>query len=200
MEVRRICGVVAFAAAVLFAVGAGAEESGGEESKSPLATAETPFAVTASYFGETITHPGATIGVEYYARETWAYKLVLSSNLGWYRHRRNHQAALLDVEVGGRMTSRLGFYGETSVGLGYFHRFADATVYEVDGSGRVSESERLGSPALMGLASFGVGWDFRRNYLPPISVNLRAGVFGEYPYNQYILAHFFLRAGIAYRF
>ena len=62
------------------------------------------YALNAAYFGETITHPGLTVGLEYTLLEGRKRSLISSVNLGGYTHPRHHRALFLNLEGGLRRT------------------------------------------------------------------------------------------------
>jgi len=156
-------------------------------------------AVTLRYFGETLVHGGATVGGEAYLAEGPNTKMILAPNIGYYLHPQNHHGVFVDLEYGGRLTADIGLFGDAFVGLGYFHRVPAGSVYSVDDQS-VGATTNLGDPNLMGTAWLGVGWDLERNDLAPLTAHLRAGGFLEYPFNNVILPHTALQAGVAYKF
>ena len=163
--------------------------------------ASTKFAVTAAYYGELITHPGFSIGMEYYFFENRWFAAFVSPQVGWYIHPRNHQALFIEGNIGTRFTARFGLFGEVLGGLGYFQRWTHGgRVYSQDSDGSISSRFAAGSAKLKVNGRLGLGWDFARNNLLPIAAFIRFGVFGEYPYNNYMLLHASFEAGVIYRF
>lgn len=179
--------------ACVLTVGAGATSAPAQELE------RDDFAVTASYFGETLVHGGATLGVEAYLMEGGQAKMILSPNLGYYLHPQNHHGAFVDLQYGGRLTADVGLFGDAFLGLGYFHRFPDGEIFRVD-DGDVDGTANTGNPNLMGSAFLGVGWDLQQIGVAPVSLHLRVGGFGEYPFNNTILGHTAVKAGAAYQF
>ena len=155
------------------------------------------LALTLGYFGETITHPGATSGVEYYILENSWYRLFLGGNLGGYVHIRNHIGLFVDAEIGNRFTAPFGLFGEILTGVGYLHTWPQGIIFERDADGGIREANNLGYPHLMPTLSLGFGWDFSRNDLPPVAYFIRLNAFGEYPFNGYLLPHVALQTGIS---
>lgn len=179
---------------------AGISTASAEEMENPTMNSSTDLALTARYLGETVLHTGATVGVEYYLYENSWYKLMLAPNIGWYFHPRNHHAALVDVELGGRFTSNFGLFADGFLGLGYFHRFPDGEIFEVSNSGNVDEDTNSGIPAGMGIVTVGGGWDFSKNNIAPLNLHLRLGGIFEYPFNNTVLPHGIVQLGLTYRF
>ena len=167
----------------------------------PTHETSTKFAVTAAYYGEMITHPGFSIGMEYYFFENKWFAAFVSPQVGWYIHPRNHYALFLEGNIGTRFTARFGLFGELLGGLGYLQRWTHGgRVYSRDSDGSISSSFAAGSATLKVNGRFGFGWDFARNNLLPMVAFVRVGVFGEYPYNNYMLLHGSFEAGVIYRF
>ena len=163
---------------------------------------EDDVALTANYFGETVLHGGATVGAEAYLMERGSYKMILAPNIGWYLHPRNHHGAFVDLQWGGRLTADFGLFGDAFLGLGYFHRFPDGDIYQVEEDGTLDGQANTGNPNLMGSAYLGVGWDLEKNGVAPLNLHLRFGGFGEWPFTatDVILPHFVTQAGLAYKF
>lgn len=163
--------------------------------------ASTKFAVMGAYYGEMITHPGFSAGMEYYFFENRWFAAFVSPQVGWYIHPRNHQALFIEGDIGTRFTARFGLFGEVLGGLGYFQRWTHGgRVYSQDSDGSISSRFAAGSANLKVNGRLGLGWDFARNNLLPIAAVVRFGVFGEYPYNNYMLLHASFEAGVIYRF
>jgi hypothetical protein len=118
------------------------------------------------------------------------------ADLGTYYHARYATALFLSTDIGYRLVFPRGFRLELLLGLGYLHTFDDGTVYEVD-SGKVTTVEDSGHPALMTTALLGIGWDFTVGNLAPFALFLRAGAFGQYPYNTAILPHLEAQLGVS---
>ncbi len=86
-------------------------------------TEELPTrALTVSYFGETLTHPGLTLGIEYYPLQSPKHQLVWSVSTGAYLHRRNNTSWFVRFQVGQRLILGRGFVLENFLGLGYLRQ------------------------------------------------------------------------------
>ena len=154
------------------------------------------YALTAAYFGETITHPGATVGLEKYLLRSRRYKLFVGANLGGYVHHRNHKALFANLQLGQRITFRSGWFLDQSVGVGYLRTFLDGEVYAVDSDGSVEQVANTGRPHFMPSVSVGVGYDFTKKGLANLQLFLRPQVFWQMPFNNYSLLHIGLQAGL----
>ena len=76
-------------------------------------------ALTLSYFGETLSHSGLTLGMEHYPLQSKKHQLVWSVSMGAYLHQRNNTSWFLWFQVGQRLIFKGGFMLENFVGLGY---------------------------------------------------------------------------------
>ena len=159
-------------------------------------TASHRYALTAAYLGETITHPGATVGLEKYLLRKRQYKLFVGTNLGGYVHQRNHKALFATLQFGQRITFRSGWFVDQSIGVGYLITFLDGEVYTVNPTGSVEQMANTGRSHLMPSVSVGVGYDFTNKDIAKLQLFLRPQAFWQLPFNHYALLHIGLQAGI----
>jgi len=150
-----------------------------------------------SYFGETIIRPGFEIGYEHAFYKGFNF----TASIGGYVHQRNHIGLFINGGVNWRHTFYSGYSPEIGIGVGYLHTWAHGgNTYLVDDDGNVS-IKRSGRPHFMPSIKFGVfGWDLRRKTNTPMRINLDAVLFGQYPYNNYIMPHVALKIGFTYYF
>ncbi len=153
------------------------------------------YALTAAYFGETITHPGFNLGMEYILWEKRKLKLISSANMGWYTHPRHHRALFLNLEGGCRATASYGLYTDLFVGIGYDHSWVNGDVYVANGADNVKIIWDAGRPHLMMNASLGLGWDFSKKTASDIKAFLRLKPMLIYPVNHNMLMQGALMVG-----
>ncbi|MBV1861621.1 MAG: hypothetical protein KUG77_24595 [Nannocystaceae bacterium] len=174
------------------------------ESESEAAVRDTTvagrFGLTVAYFGETITHPGLAVAGEAYLVENRWYKLIAAPQVGFYMHPHSHGAAFLELGLGNRATTRVGFYADIFLGAGYLHTWPWGDVYRRDRSGEVRRVRSPGFPHVKFDGAWGVGWDFSKNDLAPVSVFARWVMFGEYPFNTVTALHGAMMVGATWRF
>ncbi|WNG33113.1 hypothetical protein F0U61_05400 [Archangium violaceum] len=168
---------------------------------SPARAEESPtrLPLTVAYFGETLVHPGLTVGTELSLVRGDVGAVVLTGNLGGYVHPRNHVGLFASAEMGGRLTAPFGLYGELLVGAGYLHSFLQGPVYEVSRDGSVLPAADAGRPAVMPTASLGLGWDLQRNGVAPLALFTRLTLFGQFPFNQRLLPHAAVQLGVRFQ-
>lgn len=150
-----------------------------------------------SYFGEMITHPGFSLGYE----NTFFRGFNYTVSIGTYVHQRNHTGLFLNAGINWRHTFPIGYSPEIGIGLGYLHTWPHGgSVYVVDDNGNVSIT-RGGRPSFMPTVKLGIlGWDLRKNTNIPMRVNTDVVIFGQYPFNNFILPQAALRVGATYFF
>ncbi len=158
-------------------------------------------AVSFSYFGEFIGHPGFKAGIE--TPLAGAYKpgkrhglLLLGANLSAYRHRGNHTGLFVDTEIGYRFITRGGFKAEMFLGAGYHRSYIDGPVYTVNELNEVKRDRFAGQNTILLLWSFGLGKQMKRS---PVAWHIRPGLMVRTPHNSAILPHLFIETGVTYR-
>jgi hypothetical protein len=165
--------------------------------------ARSPWSVDAAYYGETFTHPGVSLGVErkllFWGRRFGIVEhgLFTGADVGTWWHARYAVGAFADATLGYRIVFAGGFRLELLGGAGYLQTFDAGTVYVVDAQGNVSRAADPGHPALLLTGSLGLGWDLSVPGIAPLSVFLRAGAFGQYPYNGEVLPHLGGQLGVS---
>jgi hypothetical protein len=154
------------------------------ESATMQAYPEPPPIYAASYFGDTVTHPGLVLGLER-PLGPWAF---LAGQAGGYLHPQNHSAVLATAEVGARAGLPAGFSVDLAVGAGVLYTWLAAPAYT---TGAVPLYDP-GHPAIGPTAALGLGYELpggRRAFARLVG-------FGEYPYNTYMLPHAALQVGM----
>lgn len=165
--------------------------------------------VYVSYFGESITHPGLKLGMEYsiwnktgvrnkkngkqlpYRRE-----LLLIGSLSGYVHPRNHVGMLLGGEIGYRNVRKKGFMYEASAGIGYLHTFLQGDTYTVNDHSKVDQVSLAGQPNLSFLLSVGIGKDYRLVHNKPWAWHIKTTAFTQYPYGSKFMYHYAMEVGV----
>jgi hypothetical protein len=154
--------------------------------------------INVSYFGETIIHPGIEIGYE----NTFFKSFNFTISIGTYIHQRNHVGLFINTGFNWRHTFPIGYSMEFGLGLGYLHTWEHGgDTYIVDDNGNVSVKTKYGHPHFMPIIKLGLlGWDFRQKMNIPIRLNCDVIIFGQYPFNNYIMPHAALKFGATYYF
>lgn len=165
----------------------------GQENKLPN------IRLSASYFGETLTHTGANVGIEYYPYPCQKFQPILAANVGGYVHIRNNTSLFLRGQWGQRITFAKGIFVEEFLGIGYLHQFTHGGKnYEVLPNGAVNKIPNNGKPMIMPSISLGTGYDFSQKINHALLIFIRPELFWKAPFNGYYLTHFALNAGFIF--
>ena len=161
-------------------------------------TEELPTrALTVAYFGETLTHPGLTLGVEHYPLQSPKHQLVWSVSTGAYLHRRNNTSWFIRLQVGQRLMLGRSFVLENFLGLGYLRQFTHGgDVYQVLPNGAIVENKRAGRGKIMPSVGLGMGYRGINIHGKTIQIFARPEIFWKAPFNGYYLTHFAINIGI----
>lgn len=140
-----------------------------------LAAAASPSPrIDASYFGELGTHPGAAVAASW---QPTSSGFVVGALAAGYRHPGNTIGARAEVRAGYRLQLPADFALELAAGAGYLHTVVDGTLYDATTLQPVTD---FGRPSFSPSLALGAWWR---------SAFLRAGVFGQYPFNARLLLH-----------
>lgn len=160
------------------------------------------FGISSAYLGETIFHPGFTVGVEYIPLQNNYSKMLLIGNLGFIVHHYNYYALFFNTEIGYRFTTPVGFMFDLSIGIGYMHLWLymaqGSAIYERDSSGNITTADNYGYPGLSPSFSMGLGVDLSRITKAPIMIFTRIYALGRFPVNNMIFFHGALTIGATY--
>ena len=152
--------------------------------------------ITGSYFGETLLHPGIYLGSEYSIKNN----LVACFGMGTYLHCKHHLGLFISGDLNWRKTFRCGYALNFGIGIGYLHTWPHGgKIYEVNDNGDVERKTNWGNPSLMPSLRLGfLNWDFRQKDIFPCRIFADIVIFGQYPYNDYIMPHAALNLGATY--
>jgi len=154
--------------------------------------------INVSYFGETLVHPGIEISYE----NTFFKTFNFTVGIGAYIHQRNHVGLFVNSGLNWRHTFSIGYSMEFGLGLGYLHTWEQGgDTYTVDDNGNVSVKPKYGHPHFMPVIKLGLlGWDFRKKTNVPLRLNGDIIIFGQYPFNNFMMPHVALKVGATYFF
>jgi len=157
-------------------------------------------ALSVSYYGEALSHPGVAVSFDLGLVETPAFQLSFSPELANYSHPRNHSALILTPRLGARLISPEGFFGELLVGAGWMETWVGGAVYERGENGAIQQRTMTGRARFAVTGSLGLGADFRRINDAPVTWFLRLVVLGETPVNTRFLMHVAVQSGVQFHF
>ena len=113
--------------------------------------------------------------------------LSMPVELGFYVHIRNHTALFFDTGLAYRYTYAAGFHLDTKLTMGGMLSFPGAPLYQVQ-EGAVTDISGKAWPKFMPAFGLGCGFDCRPAGVP-MDLNIGLQVFGEYPFNSFLLPH-----------
>lgn len=167
-----------------------------------LAQGDRParHAVHVAYLGETLTHPGLSVGYEKHLNDESRFQVFVRANVGFYHHYRNNNTYMFTLETGYRRNFNSGLFLEQSLGLGYFYRKIHSDgQFAVNDNGSIVEKKSLGNSFLPFVANVGVGYHFQTKKAQ-ISPFLRPNFYWKMPFNETPNMQMSLMAGILYGF
>jgi hypothetical protein len=163
-----------------------------------------------SYFGESITHPGLKLGMQFILSgknpiikpnaKTVYRQLTVRPNIGFYYHPGNHTGVFINTEIGFRIIRPRGFMGQISLGAGYQRTFLAAKTYELSEQDDFRRVVLAGSNQFMPSMNIALGKVMKGENRRIISYYAGIGGFLQYPYNGMWLPSLVLEMGIALRF
>lgn len=160
-----------------------------------------------AYFGETLTHYGARVGMEYSlshseqekSRGVVQHDLLFSINLTVYRHPNNHIGVIVSPELGWRHTGRNGGIVQAAVSTGLFRSFYEAETYKPTENDSFDKVPLGGQWGFLPDVSLGIGKDFSVKGNAPIILFTNVHYSHQYPYNNSFLIRPALEAGIIFK-
>ncbi len=156
--------------------------------------------VSASWFGETLIHPGGRVGVDVTVLGGGRHRLLVGSNLALYRHAGFHTGVLLDAVAGYRFTFDSGVTLDGRLGAGYLRTFLDGDTFARAADGSFERRPFAGANAFAPVQSFSVGYDFSRLTAAPLTVFAGLTSFVQLPFNEGAMLHVAGQLGLSWRF
>ena len=158
-----------------------------------------------AYFGKSVTRPGIKIGTDLFefriksnsktSGDTISHSFIVSSNIGYYCHFRNHHGLFLNSEIGYRIMYQGGFYMQFDIGAGYLRTFLTSRTYEVNGNGDIRKIPFAGSSKFMPVTLIILGKELNGQKNIMERVYCRIGGFLQYPFNTMWLPDLTLEIG-----
>jgi len=180
--------------AALVVLGAAALLSG-----PPVHAAPHPTSVSASYFGDSIAHPGLRLGTDFALLAHGGNALLVTGSVGGYDHRGSATGLLAAVELGYRYELGIGLQLEARVGAGYLHTLLDGKPFESTGDGQFRQMSLAGAGAFAPSGTIGFGWDFT-GYGRPIAAFLRLTTLFQVPTSGATVMHPVIELGASWSF
>lgn len=152
------------------------------------------------YFGETVSHPGFQVGLEYYPFSSNRHEIILGVAAGGFVHKRNNTSYFVRIQSGQRIYFKSGLFFEQFLGVGYLRQYVQGgELYEVLPNGAVVEIHKSGDSKFMPSIALGLGYNFKSDALSRFSVFVRPEIFWIAPFNGYYLTSFALNLGVNFK-
>lgn len=158
------------------------------------------FRLSLGYYGETLSHPGLNIGIEYGVPNNRKEQMILSLNIGGYLHKKNNTSLFVKAHWAQRYNFNKGLFFEGAMGIGYLHHIAHGgDKFEVKPNGAIVQVKKYGNPMLMPSVGLGLGWNFfSAHQNRRLSVFVKPELFWKAPFNGYFLTHFAMNGGVIF--
>jgi hypothetical protein len=175
-------------------------------------TTSRPLSISISYFGETITHYGLSLGAQY-PLHTWHrqkerrngglktrdHAWVAGLHLAAYRHPRNHYGLILFPTLGYTRTKTKGAFFQTGISMGYMRVFLNGEAYRVNPEGELQRVRLASRGAFLPGVYIGWGKDLSKTMGIPLIWHVKPSLLLQVPYNTTVLPRLTLEAGIIYK-
>ena len=128
-------------------------------------------------------NPHFSVGTELGLNKNQKHRLLLSSNLGFFRNSVIGNSLTLDFEFGYRYTHRRGLFIETALGLGIINQFHPRDIYTInpDDGSYEQVSDRGTFASLVGW-KIGLGYDFSKHSKHPFRIGINHHFLIQSPY------------------
>lgn len=156
--------------------------------------------VSASYFGETILHPGGRAGADVTLLGGDRHRVLLGGDLGLYHHSGFQTGVLLDAVVGYRFTFESGLFLEGRLGVGYLRTFLAGDVYTRSADGSFAPESMAGANAFAPVQSLAVGYGLSSHFGLPLSVFAGLTAFEQVPFNGGYMVQLAAQLGVSWQF
>jgi hypothetical protein len=166
-------------------------------------SAQQGAGISVGYMGELFSHPGLLVGAQWSVLESAYGNLLVQGQAGFYVHPRNNLGILFWPGIVWRYTWESGFSVAFQTGAGYLitrplgdggtqvYRFSDDESSVIEGEERLYHHV---SP----FAGIVLGIDLEIAPSTPINVHTSFNLFGQYPFNDYMLPRVSSEWGITF--
>ena len=170
-----------------------------------------PQSIYASYFGETVTHPGLKVGVSYQfkswdktkIKKSGKEKLIqknidFSPSIGFYYHKDYQTGLFVLPELSYSRKNKKGNYQALAIGAGYMRTFIP-NVYDLKSNGGI-EKIHVGYNYFITNYSITFGKDLSIKKKLPLSIYIKPQLIYAIPNYSKGIKYFALELGVNYRF
>ena len=162
-------------------------------------------------YNSSIVYPGLRIGTETMIKRIELTKTkkqknklifkdrLFTTNLSFYHHPTFHTNTYITAGYTFRRTREKGFFTEFCPEIGYSRIFLGGTTYIVDNSGTVSIKKLAGYNYALVSVGLGVGYDFSKIGVKPISIFYKFNIISMLPYNSTFYIRPAMELGVIYK-
>ena len=168
-----------------------------------------PTSISASYFGESITHPGLKIGVNYHlkswdktktkkntSQKTIYKRIDLSPNVGFYFHKDYQTGLFVLPELSYTRKNAKGNFMIFGMGAGYMRTFIP-NVYEINSNNEIEKTPEGYNYFLTNyFIAFGKDLSIKHNI--PLEIFLKPQIMYALPNYPNGITYFALEVGVCY--
>lgn len=169
-----------------------------------------PQSIYASYFGETLTHPGIKIGASYELKgwgkikskrngkeKTIQKSINFCPGIGFYSHKHYQTGLLVLPEINFSRKNEKGNYFSFAVGSGYMRTFIP-NVYELDSNGEI-EKLHVGYNYFVTNYSLEFGKDLSVQTHLPVNIFVKPQLLNAIPNYSKSVWYFAFELGLRFR-
>jgi len=123
----------------------------------------------------------------------------ISAELGAYRRPFAYTSIFVNAGIGIRYIKSTKHFTELFFNQGVLRTAYDGKVYELDQDGNIKERILFGRTYLVTGFSYSLNWNLNSRNSNLWFIQLKPGIWMQYPYNSFLKLHFSLQAGICYQ-
>jgi hypothetical protein len=123
----------------------------------------------------------------------------ISAESGGYRNPFAYTAIVANAGIGIRYIKSAKHFTELSFNQGILRTAYDGKVYELDKDGNIKERVLFGRTYLTTGFFYSLNWNLDNGISNLWFIQVKPGIWMQYPYNSFLRPHFSIQAGISYR-
>ena len=169
-----------------------------------------PTSISASYFGESITHPGLKIGINYElknwdktkirkntSKKTIYNRIDLSPSIGFYYHKDYQTGLFVILELSYTRKNAKGNFMTYGLGAGYM-RTIIPNVYEINSNNEIEKTSE-GYNYFLTNYFIAFGKDLSINHKTPMDIYIKPQIMYALPNYPNGITYFALEVGVCYK-
>ena len=163
--------------------------------------------LSVSYFGYNVVHQGVKVGGQL-GLKSWEKtkqkrrgevvkqkQFFFSPQIGFYRHKMNHDGILFNTEYGIETSKTGRFYSAHAIGVGYINNLLSGSTYSLNDDGLLQEEKKDKTGYLITSYNFEIGQHVNTKF----SWFFKASIASKWFYNLGMSFNTFQECGIKYQ-